>query len=60
MKRAKPFTLHWDMTTLSLEMTGAERFCSRGIGVRKHKENHQEFHRVPDDLTLTQAADILN
>jgi hypothetical protein len=49
---------HWDMTTLSLEMTGkALLFAS--IGVQK-KENHQDFHRVSDDLTLTQAADILN
>jgi hypothetical protein len=46
------------MTTLSLEMTGkALLFAS--IGVQK-KENHQDFHRVSDDLTLTQAADILN
>ena len=49
---------HWDMTTLSLEMTG-KALLFANIVVQK-KENHQDFHRVSDDLTLTQAADILN
>jgi hypothetical protein len=58
VRQAEVVPGHWDMTTLSLEMTGrALLFAS--IGVQK-KENHQDFHRVPDDLTLTQAADILN
>jgi hypothetical protein len=58
VRQAEVVPGHWDMTTLSLEMTGrALLFAS--IGVQK-KENHQYFHRVPDDLTLTQAADILN
>jgi hypothetical protein len=49
---------HWDMTTMNLAMTGkALLFAS--IGVQK-RENHRDFHRVSDDLTLTQAADILN
>ncbi|MFZ0296804.1 MAG: hypothetical protein WAM13_00510 [Candidatus Sulfotelmatobacter sp.] len=49
---------HWDMTTLSVEMTGkALLFASFGV---QKKESHQDFHRVPDDLTMTQAADILN
>jgi len=48
---------HWDMTTLSLQMTGkALLFAS--IGVQK-RENHRDFHRVSDDLTLTEAADLL-
>jgi len=58
VRQAEVVPGHWDMTTLSLEMTGkALLFAS--IGVQK-KENHQDFHRVSDDLTLTQAADILN
>jgi hypothetical protein len=58
VRQAEVVPGHWDMTTLTLEMTGrALLFAS--IGVQK-KENHQDFHRVPDDLTLTQAADILN
>jgi hypothetical protein len=58
VRQAEVVPGHWDMTTLSLEMTGrALLFAS--IGVQK-KENRQDFHRVPDDLTLTQAADILN
>jgi hypothetical protein len=49
---------HWDMTTMNLAMTGkALLFAS--IGMQK-RENHLDFHRVSDDLTLTQAADILN
>jgi hypothetical protein len=48
---------HWDMTTLSLQMTGkALLFAS--IGVQK-RETHRDFHRVSDDLTLTEAAGIL-
>jgi hypothetical protein len=58
VRQAEVVPGHWDITTLSLQMTGkALLFAS--IGVQK-KENHQDFHRVPDDLTLTQAADILN
>src|SRR3984893_13519683 len=49
---------HWDMTTLSLEITGKALVCAT-LDVQK-KENHRDFHRVSDDLTLTQTADILN
>jgi hypothetical protein len=58
VRQAEVVPGHWDMTTLSLEMTGRALLFAN-IGVQK-KENHQDFHRVPDDLTLTQAADILN
>jgi hypothetical protein len=58
VRQAEVVPGHWDMTTLSFEMTGrALLFAS--ISVQK-KENHQDFHRVPDDLTLIEAADILN
>jgi hypothetical protein len=58
VRQAEVVPGHWDMTTLSLEMTG-KALVFASIGVQK-KENHQDFHRVPDDLTLTQAAEILN
>jgi hypothetical protein len=58
VRQAEVVPGHWDMTTLSLEMTG-KALLFANIGVQK-KENHQDFHRVSDDLTLTQAADILN
>jgi len=48
---------HWDMTTMSLEMTG-KALLFKSIGVQKI-EKRRGF-QVSDDLTLTQAADILN
>jgi hypothetical protein len=49
---------HWDMTAMSVEMTGTA-LLFKSIGVQK-KENHRDFHQVSDDLTLTQAADLLS
>src|SRR5450631_3569622 len=49
---------HWDMTIMSLEMTG-KALLFKSIGIQK-RENHRDFHQVSDDLTLTEAADILN
>ncbi len=49
---------HWDITSVSVEMTG-KALLFKSIGIQK-KENHRDFHQVSDDLTLTQAADILN
>jgi hypothetical protein len=58
VRQAEVVPGHWDMTALSLQMTGkALLFAS--VGVEK-KESHRDFHRVSDDLTLAQAADILN
>jgi len=58
VRQAEVVPGHWDMTTLSLQMTGkALLFAS--IGVQK-KENHRDFHRVSDNLTLAEAAGILN
>jgi hypothetical protein len=58
VRQAEVVPSHWDMTNLSLEMTGKALLFAT-IAVQK-KENHRDFHQVPDDLTLTQAADILN
>ncbi len=49
---------HWDMTSMSVEMTG-KALLFKSIGVQK-RETRRDFHQVSDDLTLTQAADILN
>jgi hypothetical protein len=58
VRQAEVVPGHWDMTTLSVQMTGKALLFAT-IGVQK-RENHRDFHRVPDDLTLDQAADILN
>jgi hypothetical protein len=58
VRQAEVVPGHWDMTNLSVEMTGKALMFAT-IGVQK-KENHRDFHRVSDDLTLMQAADILD
>jgi len=49
---------HWEMTVLDVDMKG-KALLFKTISVQE-TENHSDFHRVPDDLTLAQAADILN
>jgi hypothetical protein len=58
VRQAEVVPSHWDMTTMSVEMTG-KALLFKSIGVQK-RENRRDFHQVSDDLTLTQAADILN
>jgi hypothetical protein len=58
VRQAEVVPGHWDMTTMSLEMTG-KALLFKSIGVQK-RENRRDFHQVSDDLTLTQAADMLN
>ena len=48
----------WEMTVLDVDMKGTV-LLFKTISVQE-TENHSDFHRVPDDLTLAQAADILN
>jgi hypothetical protein len=48
---------HWEMTALHVDMKG-KALLFKTIGVQV-TENHSDFHRVPDDLTLKEAADIL-
>jgi hypothetical protein len=45
-------------STPSVERTG-KTLLFKSIGVQK-RENRRDFHQVSDDLTLTQAADILS
>jgi len=58
VRQAEVVPGHWDMTTMIVEMTGKALFF-KSIGVQK-RENRRDFHQVSDDLTLTQAADMLN
>jgi len=58
VRQAEVVPGHWDMTTMSVEMTG-KALLFKSIGVQK-MENRRGFQQVSDDLTLTQAADILN
>jgi hypothetical protein len=58
VRQAEVVPGHWDMTTMSLEMTG-KALLFKSIGVQK-RENRRDFQQVSDDLTLTQAADMLN
>ena len=58
VRQAEVVPGHWDMTTMSLAMTG-KALLFKSIGVQR-RENRRDFHQVSDDLTLTQAAEILN
>jgi len=58
VRQAEVVPGHWDMTTISVEMTG-KALLFKSIVVQK-RENRRDFHQVSDDLTLTQATDILN
>lgn len=48
---------HWEMTNLNVQMDGKALFF-KTIAVRQ-KEVYVEFKRVPDDITLEQAAERL-
>ena len=48
----------WEMTTLGVDMKG-KALLFKTIGVYK-TENHSDFQRMPDDLTLAEAAGLLN
>jgi hypothetical protein len=49
---------HWEMTFLSVDMKG-KALLFKTIGAHE-TENHSDFHRVSDDLTLAEAVGILN
>ena len=49
---------HWEMTVLSVDMKG-KALLFKTVSVQE-TENHSDFHRVSDDPTLAEAADILN
>lgn len=49
---------HWEMTVLDVDMKG-KVLLFKTINVQE-TENHSDFHRVPDDLTVAQAVDLLD
>ena len=49
---------HWEMTALNVNMKG-KALLFKTVDVYE-TESHSEFHRVPDDLTLAEAAGILS
>ena len=49
---------HWDMTVMGVDMKG-KVLLFKTISAQQ-TENRRDFHRVPDDLTMAQAADLLN
>ena len=58
VRQAEVVPGHWDLTNMNVEITGKALLFAT-IGMRK-KETHGDFYQVPDDLTLTEAADMLN
>jgi len=48
----------WEMIVLSVDMKG-KALLFKTIGAHE-TENHSDFYRVPDDLTLAEATEILN
>ncbi|HWG51496.1 MAG TPA: hypothetical protein VN669_17475 [Candidatus Acidoferrales bacterium] len=48
---------HWDMVSLDVNMSG-HAILFKNIAVKEH-QTQSEFRRVPDDLTLAQAYQIL-
>ena len=48
----------WEMTVLVVDIKG-KALLFKTIDVQQ-AESHSDFHRVPDDLTLAEAASILN
>ena len=48
----------WEMTVLGVDMKG-KALLFKTVGMQE-TENHSDFHRVPDGLTLAEARDILN
>lgn len=48
----------WEMTALGVDMKG-KALLFKTVGMQE-SENHSDFHRMPDGLTLAEARDILN
>jgi hypothetical protein len=58
VKQAEVSPGHWEMIILTVDMKG-KALLFKTVGVYE-TENHSDFHRVPDELTLAEAAGILN
>ncbi|HZQ19034.1 MAG TPA: hypothetical protein VFA90_09950 [Terriglobales bacterium] len=57
VKRAEIAPGDWEMTDLAVSMQG-KALLFKSISVQQ-KELHRDFHRVPNNLTLSQAAGLL-
>ena len=57
VKRAEVAPAHWEVTEMTVNMRG-KALLFKTISVQQ-KELHQNFERVPDDLTIADAAAIL-
>jgi hypothetical protein len=58
VRQAEVAAGHWDMTAMVVDMRG-KALLLKTINVQQ-TESRRDFRRVPDDLTLAQAGDILN
>ncbi|HEV3312141.1 MAG TPA: hypothetical protein VG815_16650, partial [Chloroflexota bacterium] len=58
VRQVEVATGHWEMAVMAVDMRG-KALLFKTINVQQ-TETRSDFQRVPDDLTLTQAADILN
>jgi hypothetical protein len=58
VKQAEVSPGHWEMIILMVDMKG-KALLFKTVGVHE-TENHSDFHRVPNELTLAEAAGILN
>ena len=58
VRQAEVVPGQWEMTVLGVDMNG-KALLFKTIGMQE-TENHSDFHRVTDDLTLAEAAGILN
>jgi hypothetical protein len=57
VKRTEVAPAHWEVTEMAVNMRG-KALLFKTISVQQ-KELHRNFDRVPDDLTITDAATIL-
>ena len=57
VKRTEVAPAHWEVTEMAVNMRG-KALLFKTISVQQ-KELHQNFERVPDDLTISDAAAIL-
>ena len=58
VRQAEVAAGHWEMAAMAVDMKG-KALLFKTINVQQ-TETRSDFQRVPDDLTLTQAADILS
>ncbi len=57
MKRAEVASAHWEVTEMAVNTRG-KALLFKTISVQQ-KELHRNFERVPDDLTMSDAAALL-